>query len=103
MGLERLTSIVQEVDTDYETNLFMPLINHTCRKAGIHYGDGGRPDMAVRVIADHVRSVAFMLADGVLPANDGPGDVLRSSRGRRTAARGPSSRGRSSWRRRPGA
>ena len=77
MGLERLTSIVQDVDTDYETNLFMPLINHTCRKAGIHYGDGGRSDMAVRVIADHVRSVAFMLADGVLPANDGPGYVLR--------------------------
>lgn len=77
MGLERLTSIIQDVETDYETNLFMPLINHTCRKAGIHYGDGGRTDMAVRVIADHIRSVAFMLADGVLPANDGPGYVLR--------------------------
>ncbi len=77
MGLERLTSIIQDVDTDYETNLFMPLINHTCRKAGIRYGDGGRTDMAVRVIADHIRSVAFMLADGVLPANDGPGYVLR--------------------------
>ena len=77
MGLERLTSIIQGVDTDYETNLFMPLINHTCRKAGIHYGDDGRTDMAVRVIADHIRSVTFMLADGVLPANDGPGYVLR--------------------------
>ena len=77
MGLERLTSIIQGVDTDYETNLFMPLINHTCRKAGIHYGEDGRTDMAVRVIADHIRSVTFMLADGVLPANDGPGYVLR--------------------------
>ncbi len=77
MGLERLTSVIQDVETDYETNLFMPLINHTCRKAGIRYGDGGRTDMAVRVIADHIRSVAFMLADGVLPANDGPGYVLR--------------------------
>ncbi|MDR1376287.1 MAG: alanine--tRNA ligase, partial [Synergistaceae bacterium] len=82
MGLERLTSIVQGVDTDYETDLFMPLIEYTCKKAGIRYGGGtsnagGKNDMAVRVIADHARSVAFMLADGVLPANDGPGYVLR--------------------------
>ena len=55
----------------------MPLIEHTCDKAGVRYGGGGRSDMAVRVIADHIRSVAFMLADGVLPANDGPGYVLR--------------------------
>jgi alanyl-tRNA synthetase len=77
MGLERLTSIVQGVDTDYETDLFMPLIEHTCGKAGIRYGGGGGNDMAVRVIVDHVRSVALMLGDGVLPANDGPGYVLR--------------------------
>ncbi|MBQ7215968.1 MAG: alanine--tRNA ligase [Synergistaceae bacterium] len=77
MGLERLASVVQGVDTDYETDLFTPLINHTCRKAGITYGANSRDDMAVRVIADHVRSVAFMLADGVLPSNDGPGYVLR--------------------------
>ncbi|MDR2180874.1 MAG: alanine--tRNA ligase [Synergistaceae bacterium] len=82
MGLERLTSIVQGVDTDYETDLFMPLIEYTCKKAGIRYGGnsanaGNKNDMAVRVIADHARSVAFMLADGVLPANDGPGYVLR--------------------------
>ncbi|MBQ7155440.1 MAG: alanine--tRNA ligase [Synergistaceae bacterium] len=77
MGLERLASVVQEVDTDYETDLFTPLIEHTCKKAGITYGKNARDDMAVRVIADHVRSVAFMLADGVLPSNDGPGYVLR--------------------------
>ena len=77
MGLERLASVVQGVDTDYETDLFTPLINHTCTKAGITYGKNSRDDMAVRVIADHVRSVAFMLADGVLPSNDGPGYVLR--------------------------
>jgi alanyl-tRNA synthetase len=82
MGLERLTSIVQSVDTDYETDLFMPLIEYTCKKAGIRYNEdpsaaGNKNDMAVRVIADHARSVAFMLADGVLPANDGPGYVLR--------------------------
>ena len=77
MGLERLTSLVQGVDTDYETDLFMPLITHTCTKAGIRYGEDAKRDMAVRVIADHARSLAFMLADGVLPANDGPGYVLR--------------------------
>lgn len=77
MGLERLASVVQGVDTDYETDLFTPLIAHTCKKAGITYGKNPRDDMAVRVIADHVRSVAFMLADGVLPSNDGPGYVLR--------------------------
>ena len=77
MGLERLTSVVQGVDTDYETDLFTPLIQHTCKRAGITYGNNNRDDMAVRVIADHVRSVAFMLADGVLPSNDGPGYVLR--------------------------
>ena len=77
MGLERLASVVQGVDTDYETDLFTPLIAHTCERAGIKYGDNPKNDMAVRVIADHVRSVAFMLADGVLPSNDGPGYVLR--------------------------
>ncbi len=77
MGLERLAMVVQGVETDYETDLFTPLINHTCKRAGITYGKGGRNDMAVRVIADHVRAVAFMLADGVLPSNDGPGYVLR--------------------------
>ncbi|MBQ9574407.1 MAG: alanine--tRNA ligase [Synergistaceae bacterium] len=77
MGLERLASVIQGVDTDYETDLFTPLIEHTCRRAGIKYGNNARDDMAVRVIADHVRSVAFMLADGVLPSNDGPGYVLR--------------------------
>lgn len=77
MGLERLCMVVQGADTDYETDLFTPLIRHTCERAGIKYGESERDDMALRVIADHVRSVAFMLADGVLPANDGAGYVLR--------------------------
>ncbi|MDR1741941.1 MAG: alanine--tRNA ligase [Synergistaceae bacterium] len=71
MGLERLASIVQGVDTDYETDLFLPLIEHTNS-----LGRSADP-LAARIIADHVRSVAFMLADGVLPSNDGPGYVLR--------------------------
>ena len=77
MGLERLVSLVQDAKTDYETDLFLPLVDLTCNEAGVKYGADSKSDMAVRVIADHARSVAFMLADGVLPTNDGPGYVLR--------------------------
>lgn len=77
MGLERLTSVVQGVDTDYETDLFMPLIEYTCKRANINYGSSAKNDLAVRVIVDHIRAVIFMLSDGVLPSNDGPGYVLR--------------------------
>ncbi len=77
MGLERLTSVVQNVRTDFETDLFMPIINAVCSMAGIVYGETEEGDLAVRVISDHLRSVAFMIADGILPANDGQGYVLR--------------------------
>ncbi|GHS95605.1 alanine--tRNA ligase [Synergistales bacterium] len=77
MGLERLTSVVQGVDTDYDTDLFMPLIRHTCKRANINYGTSAKNDLSVRVIVDHIRAVVFMLSDGVLPSNDGPGYVLR--------------------------
>lgn len=77
MGLERLTSLVQGVGNDFETDFFRPLIDHACAMAGIAYGDDPQGDLAVRVISDHVRSVAFMIADGILPANDGQGYVLR--------------------------
>lgn len=77
MGLERLTSIAQRVRTDFETDLFRPLIDHVCQMAGISYGSSAANTLAVRVIADHIRSVAFMIADGILPANDGRGYVLR--------------------------
>jgi alanyl-tRNA synthetase len=77
MGLERLTSIVQRVRTDFETDLFKPLIDHICAMTGVTYGSSPSHNLAVRVIADHIRSVAFMIADGILPANDGRGYVLR--------------------------
>ena len=77
MGLERLTSVVQHVPTDFETDLFRPLIDVACSRAGIAYGDSARGDMAVRVISDHLRAVAFMIADGILPSNEGQGYVLR--------------------------
>ncbi len=77
MGLERLTSVVQRVRTDFETDLFRPLIDGACSLAGIDYGASARGDMAVRVISDHLRAVAFMIADGILPSNEGQGYVLR--------------------------
>lgn len=77
MGLERLTSVVQRVRTDFETDLFRSLIDGACSLAGIDYGASARGDMAVRVISDHLRAVAFMIADGILPSNEGQGYVLR--------------------------
>lgn len=77
MGLERLTSLVQGVTNDFETDLFRPIIDHVCRMSGVTYGAGEQSDMAVKVIADHIRSICFMIADGILPANDGQGYVLR--------------------------
>jgi len=77
MGLERLASVVQRVRTDFETDLFRPVIDASCALAGIRYGDSPEGDLAVRVIADHLRASAFMIADGILPMNEGPGYVLR--------------------------
>ncbi|PIE54961.1 MAG: alanine--tRNA ligase [Dethiosulfovibrio peptidovorans] len=77
MGLERLTSLIQGVSNDFETDLFRPLIDRTCSMAGITFGGTPEGDMAAKVISDHVRAVAFMIADGILPANDGQGYVLR--------------------------
>lgn len=77
MGLERLTSVVQNVATDFETDLFYPIIDKVCDLSGIEYGESESADLAARVISDHLRSVAFMIADGILPANDGQGYVLR--------------------------
>ncbi|NLV82159.1 MAG: alanine--tRNA ligase [Synergistaceae bacterium] len=77
MGLERLASVVQNTPTDFETDLFKTIIDKACELSGVEYGTDSKKDLAVRVISDHIRAAAFMIADGVLPSNDGAGYVLR--------------------------
>lgn len=77
MGLERLSSVVQRVSNDFETDLFRPIIDKACELGGVKYGEDPKKNMAVKVISDHIRASAFMIADGILPTNDGGGYVLR--------------------------
>lgn len=77
MGLERLAAVLQGKTSNWETDLFSPLIDEVCARAGREYPSGDEGDVSVRVIADHARSAAFLIGDGVMPANDGRGYVLR--------------------------
>jgi alanyl-tRNA synthetase len=77
LGLERLTSVMQGKLSNYDTDLFMPLIQQMEQKAGIDYGRDPRHDLSMRIIADHSRAGAFLVADGIIPANEGRGYVLR--------------------------
>lgn len=77
MGLERMASVSQNVRTNYETDLFMPIINEVENVAGKTYLENSEHDIAFKVIADHIRTIAFAIADGALPANEGRGYVLR--------------------------
>lgn len=77
MGLERMASVVQDVPTNFETDLFMPIIKETEKLCGQSYGEDSDKDTGFKVIADHVRTVAFAVSDGALPSNEGRGYVLR--------------------------
>ena len=77
MGLERITAVVQGVLSDYDVDLFHNIIAATEELAGKAYGENTEADVSFRVIADHARAVSFLIADGVLPSNDGRGYVLR--------------------------
>lgn len=77
MGLERMACVVQDVPTNFDTDLFMPIIRKTEEISGKQYGEDKDSDLAFKVIADHVRTVAFAIGDGALPSNEGRGYVLR--------------------------
>lgn len=76
MGMERLTAMLQGVNSNYETDLFRPIINYTAELAGV---DPSAPEnhVPLNVIADHARALSFLISDGVMPSNDGRGYVLR--------------------------
>src|SRR3954447_12576933 len=77
MGLERITSVVQNAATNFDTDLFIPIIRATEEISGSKYGVEKEKDVAFKVIADHVRTVAFAIGDGAIPSNEGRGYVLR--------------------------
>ncbi|MFJ7637313.1 MULTISPECIES: alanine--tRNA ligase [unclassified Peribacillus] len=77
MGLERMASVVQNVATNYDTDLFTPIIHAVEEIADVKYGVDPEKDVAFKVIADHIRTVAFAVGDGALPSNEGRGYVLR--------------------------
>ncbi len=76
-GLERLAAVMQEVRSNYDTDLFRDLIRFVERESGLAYGRGGERDVSMRVMADHIRAMTFLITDGVLPSNEGRGYVLR--------------------------
>lgn len=77
LGLERLASILQNQETNFETDLIRPIIARTEELAQKAYGQSNDVDVAMKVIADHSRAAAFLIGDGVLPSNEGRGYVLR--------------------------
>jgi alanyl-tRNA synthetase len=77
MGFERLVRVLQEKESNYDTDVFQPLIQFIATKAGKVYGADEKSDIAMRVMADHVRAISFVIADGQLPANNKAGYVIR--------------------------
>ncbi|MFZ7120661.1 MAG: alanine--tRNA ligase [Eubacteriaceae bacterium] len=77
MGLERMATIMQGVDTIFEVDTIKQIMNKVCELAKVKYSEDEKVDISIRVITDHIRSVTFMVGDGVLPSNEGRGYVLR--------------------------
>lgn len=77
MGFERLTMAVQGVRSNYDTDIFQPLLQTIAKETGFVYGKDKKQDIAMRVVADHIRALAFTIADGQLPSNVGAGYVIR--------------------------
>jgi alanyl-tRNA synthetase len=77
MGLERLTAVIQGVTSNYDTDLFAPILRFVEKTSGKTYGKNADNDISIRVIADHSRALTFLIGDGILPSNEGRGYVLR--------------------------
>ena len=77
MGLERISTVMQGMKSNYDTDLFQGIIRHIEKLSGKKYHDNDRDDVSMRVIADHARATTFLICDGVLPSNEGRGYVLR--------------------------
>jgi alanyl-tRNA synthetase len=77
MGFERLSMVMQNVKSNYDTDVFQPIISEIAKLSGTKYGENEKADIAMRVIADHLRAVSFAIADGQLPSNNKAGYVIR--------------------------
>src|SRR5437763_1666318 len=77
MGLERLVSVVENANTNFDTSLLKPLVQFAESTFGYKYGSDPKKDISMRIIADHLRAVTFLVFDGILPSNEGRGYVLR--------------------------
>lgn len=77
MGLERLAAVAQGVQSNYDSDLFKPILEAVGGRTGHRYGHGPESDRSMRVIADHLRAMVFLVADGILPSNEGRGYVMR--------------------------
>lgn len=77
MGFERLVRVIQNKTSNYDTDVFQPMIQFIAEKCGIPYGKEEKTDIAMRVMADHIRAIAFAIADGQLPSNNKAGYVIR--------------------------
>lgn len=77
MGLERLASVVQDVDSIFDVDTIFDLRNKVCELAGVKYQEAYDTDVSIRIITDHIRSATFMISDGIMPSNEGRGYVLR--------------------------
>ena len=77
MGLERLASILQNVKSNYDTDIFKYLMEYVANSLSMQYGDNEESDISIRVLADHSRAVTFLISDGVIPSSEGRGYVLR--------------------------
>ena len=77
MGFERLARVIQNKESNYDTDIFKPIIAEIEKLSGISYGSDEKSDIAIRVVADHLRAVSFCIADGQIPSNTGAGYVIR--------------------------